>query len=75
MYLKSSRQHFGLSDHIHKDFKRMKIPVIEQNCRWSDFQLENRVRFLIKELCVLHQDSINRKQSVFICIFFHSVYS
>ena len=55
-------QHFGLSDHSLEDFNRMKILVIEQNCLWSDFQRENRERFWIKELCVLHPDGINRKQ-------------
>jgi hypothetical protein len=44
------------------DFNRMKILVIEQNCLWSDFQHENRERFWIKELCILHPDGINRKQ-------------
>ena len=57
-------QHFGLSDHSLEDFNklkilnRMKILVIEQNCLWS----ENRERFWIKELRVLHPDGINRKQ-------------
>ena len=55
-------QHFGLSDHGLEDFNRMKILVIEQNCLWSDFQRENRERFWIKELRVLHPDGINRKQ-------------
>jgi hypothetical protein len=55
-------QHFGLSDHSLEDFNRMKILVIEQNCLWSDFQRENRERFWIKELRVLHPDGINRKQ-------------
>ena len=55
-------QHFGLSDHSLEGFNRMKILVIEQNCLWSDFQRENRERFWIKELCVLHPDGINRKQ-------------
>jgi hypothetical protein len=55
-------QHFGLSDHSLDDFNRMKIIVIEQNCLWSDFQRENRERFWIKELRVLHPDGINRKQ-------------
>jgi hypothetical protein len=32
----------------------MKILIIEQNCLWSDFQRENRERFWIKELRVLH---------------------
>jgi hypothetical protein len=49
-------QHSRLSDH------RMKILIIEQNCLWSDFQRENRERFWIKELRVLHPDGINRKQ-------------
>jgi hypothetical protein len=53
----------------------MKILIIEQNCLWSDFQRENRERFWIKELRVLHPDGINRKQYVFMYIFFHSVYS
>ena len=35
---------------------------IEQNCLWSDFQRENRERFWIKDLRVLHPDGINRKQ-------------
>jgi hypothetical protein len=39
----------------------MKILVIEQNSLWSDFQRENRERFWIKELRVLHPDGINRK--------------
>ena len=55
-------QHFGLSDHSLEDFNRMNILVIEQNCLWSDFQRENRERFWIKELRVLHPDGINRKQ-------------
>jgi hypothetical protein len=55
-------QHFRLSDHSLEDFNRMKIVIIEQNCLWSDFQRENRERFLIKELRVLHPDGINRKQ-------------
>jgi hypothetical protein len=38
------------------------ILIIEQNCLWSDFQRENRERFWIKELRVLHPDGINRKQ-------------
>jgi hypothetical protein len=58
----SVSQHFGLSDHSLDDFNRMKIIVIEQNCLWSDFQRENRERFWIKELRVLHPDGINRKQ-------------
>jgi hypothetical protein len=53
----------------------MKILIIEQNCLWSDFQRENRERFWIKELRVLHPDGINRKQEVFMYIFFHSIYS
>jgi hypothetical protein len=40
----------------------MKILIIEQNCLWSDSQRENRERFCIKELRVLHPDGINRKQ-------------
>jgi hypothetical protein len=55
-------QHFGLSDHSLEEFNKMKIFVIEQNCLWSDFQRENWERFWIKELCVLHPGSINRKQ-------------
>ena len=55
-------QHFGLSDHSLEYFNRMKILVIEQNCLWSDLQRENRERFRIKELLVLHPDGINRKQ-------------
>ena len=57
-------QHFRLSDHSLGDFNRMKILIIEQNCLWvwSDFQRENRERFWIKELRVLHPDGINRKQ-------------
>ena len=55
-------QHFRLSDHSLEDFNRMKILIIEQNCLWSDFQRENRERFWIKELRVLHPDGINRKQ-------------
>jgi hypothetical protein len=55
-------QHFGLSDHSLEDFNRMKVLVIEQNCMWSDFQRENRERFWIKELRVLHPDGFNRKQ-------------
>jgi hypothetical protein len=53
-------QHFGLSDHSLEDFNRMKILVIEQNCLWSDFQRENRERFWIKELRVLHPDGIQK---------------
>jgi hypothetical protein len=53
----------------------MKILVIEQNCLWSDFQRENREIFWIKERRVLHPDGINKKQYVFMNIFFHSVYS
>ena len=55
-------QHSRLSGHSLEDFNRMKILIIEQNCLWSDFQRENRERFWIKELHVLHPDSINRKQ-------------
>jgi hypothetical protein len=55
-------QHFGLSDHSLEDFNRMNILVIEQNCLCNDFQRENRERFWIKELRVLHPDGINRKQ-------------
>jgi hypothetical protein len=55
-------QHVGLSDHSLDDFNRMRILVIEQNCLRSDFQCENRERFWIKELRVLHPDDINRKQ-------------
>ena len=55
-------QHYRLSDHSLEDFNRMKILIIEQNCLWSDFQRENRERFWIKELRVLHPDGINRKQ-------------
>jgi hypothetical protein len=40
----------------------MKILVIKQNCLWNDFQRQNRERFWIKELRVLHPDDINRKQ-------------
>jgi hypothetical protein len=40
----------------------LKILIIEQNSLWSDFQRENRKRFWIKELRVLHPDDINRKQ-------------
>jgi hypothetical protein len=40
----------------------MKILVIEHNCLWNDFQRDNRERFWIKELRVLHPDGINRKQ-------------
>ena len=55
-------QHSRLSDHSLEDFNRMKILIIEQNCLWSDFERENRERFWIKELRVLHPDAINRKQ-------------
>ena len=55
-------QQFGLSDDSLEDFNTMKILVIEQNCLWSDFQRENRERFWIKELRILHPDGINRKQ-------------
>jgi len=55
-------EHFGMSDHSLEDFNRMKILVVEQNCMWSNFQSENRERFWIKELRVLHPDGINRKQ-------------
>jgi hypothetical protein len=55
-------QHPRLSDHSLEDFNRMKILIIEHNCLWSDFQRENRERFWIKELRVLHPDGINRKQ-------------
>jgi hypothetical protein len=41
-------QHCGLSDHSLEDFNKMKILVIEQN----------RERFWIKELRVLHPDGI-----------------
>jgi hypothetical protein len=34
----------------------MKILVIEQNYLWNDFQRDNRERFWIKELRVLHPD-------------------
>jgi hypothetical protein len=54
-------QHVGLSDHSLDNFNRMRILVIEQNCLRSDFQCENRERFWIKELRVLHPDDINRK--------------
>jgi hypothetical protein len=56
--------HFGLSDHSLEDFNRIKILVIKhvQNCLWSDFERENRERFWIKELRVLHRDGINRKR-------------
>ena len=65
-------QHFGLSDHSLEDFNRIKILVIKhvQNCLWSDFERENRERFWIKELRVLHPDGINRKQYVFMYIFY-----
>ena len=53
----------------------MKILVIEQNYLWNDFQRENWERFWFKERRVLHPDGINRKQSVFMYIFFHSFYS
>jgi hypothetical protein len=52
-------QHFGLSEHSLEDFTEIEI---EQNCLWSDFQRENRERFWIQELRVLHPDGINRKQ-------------
>jgi hypothetical protein len=39
----------------------MKILVIEQNCLWNDFQRENRERFRLTELRVLHPDGINKK--------------
>ena len=55
-------QHFRLSDHSLEDFNRMKILIIEQNGLWSNFQRENRERFWMKELRVLHPDGINRKQ-------------
>jgi hypothetical protein len=45
----------------------MKILIIEQNCLWSDFQRENRERFWIKELRVLHPGGINRKQYSLFC--------
>ena len=59
-------QHFGLSDHSLEDFKRMKILVIEQNCLWNDddVQRENRERFWIKVLRVLHPDGISPR---FLC--------
>ena len=55
-----------------EDFNRIKILVIEQNCLWS----ENRERFWIKELRVLHPDGINRKQyrNRFSCIFSFTVF-
>jgi hypothetical protein len=34
----------------------MKIRIIELNCLWSDFQRDNRERFWIKELRVLHPE-------------------
>jgi hypothetical protein len=55
-------QHSRLSDHSLEDFNKMKILIIEHNCLWSDFQRENRERFWIKELRVLHPDGINRAQ-------------
>ena len=55
-------QHSRLSDHSLEDFNRMKILIIEQTCLWSDFERENRKRFWIKELRVVHSDGINRKQ-------------
>ena len=55
-------QYSRRSDHSLEDFNRMKILIIEQNCLWSGFQRENRERFWIKELRVLHPDGINRKQ-------------
>jgi hypothetical protein len=39
----------------------MKILIIEQNGLWSDFQRENRERFWIKELRVLHPDGIRER--------------
>ena len=68
-------QHSRLSDHSLEDFNRMRILIIEQNCLWSDFQRENWEIYRIKQLRVLHPDGINRKQQIFMYIFFHSVYS
>jgi hypothetical protein len=68
-------QHSRLSDNSLEDFNRMKILIIEQNCLWSDFQRENRERFWIKELRVLHLDGINRKQyNKLLCIFSFTVF-
>ena len=53
----------------------MTILVIEQNFLRNDFQCEHRERFWIKELRALHPVGINRKQQVFMYIFFHSCYS
>ena len=55
-------QHFRLPDHTLEDFNHMKICVIEQNGKWQDKQRENRERFWIKELHVLHPHGINRKK-------------
>ena len=55
-------QHFRLPDHNLKDFDHTKILVIEQNCTSQKRQRENREKFWIKELGVLHPDGINRKK-------------
>lgn len=55
-------QHFRLPDHDLKDFDHMKILVIEQDCTWQNRQRENREKFWIKTLGVLHPDGINRKK-------------
>ena len=53
----------------------MKIFIIEHNSLWSDFQRENRERFCIKELRVLHPDELTEHNNCLMYIFFHSVYS
>jgi hypothetical protein len=44
-------------------FNKMKIFIIEHNCLWSDFQRENRERFCIKELRVLHPDELTEHKN------------
>jgi hypothetical protein len=51
----------------------MKILIIEQNCLWSDFQHENRERFWIKELRVLHPDVLTENNKL-LCMFSFTVF-
>ena len=63
----------ALFDHRRKDFNRMKILIIEQNCLWSDFQGENWERFCIKEL-VFYIRTVLTENNRFLCILSFTVF-
>lgn len=56
-------QHFLSSpDHSKKDFKKMKITLIDHNPNWSYSQRKERESYWIKELGTLHPKGINKKE-------------